>query len=820
MRCTRIITKALVVCAWPVLSPSISAAQPPADADRGTDSAPAPTPKPVQITPPLALQPLDVDYPAEAEGAATVLVELLIDEQGRVSETEIVQGEGVFAEVTTQAARQWQFSPATRDGNALAARIRVEVHFTEPAPEPEVPEEPAVPNEPPPPGADGAGEPSEPSSPELALVSDPVSIVVLGERPADVKRLGRAEVRQMPGAFGDPYRAIEALPGVTPIASGLPYFFIRGAPPGNVGYFFDEVSVPLLYHAAAGPGVIHPAFIESVDLYAGAYPAKYGRFAGGIVEGQAADPDYDLRGELSLRLIDAGGFAEVPFADDRGSVMVGGRYSYTGLLVSLLAPDTTLGYWDYQARASYMLNPDDTLSLFAFGSHDFFEAQNNSGEMVQILDLTFHRVQGKYSHLIDSQSGIGVSLLGTFDRTGLGEGLDLNSNGLGARIFYENRVGPTLTARAGVDAMWTRSAINLDFDENEEQFDDDEFDDDDDTGSPEQQFERLQLPQPGFPDSVLQPLDDLREQDAQASARTQLFSRDDIASGFWMEAVWQVAPSVTLTPGFRFDVYHTDGDTLLAPEPRLTARFDVMRNVSMIHTVGVAHQPPSFPIPIPGATPSAGDGLQRAVQSSAGVEVVLPARFSGSATVFQNLTFNSTDALGTANLQYNDVSANLVEDRTTSHAYGLELYIRRSLSEAVGGFLSYTFARSQRSVARGTGLSTFDRTHVLNLALAIDLGRNWRLGTRLVTYSGIPAQVAYAEAARRPPRTPWYYRLDARLEKRWLIGTSGAWWALVAEMVNTTLNEEVVSTSCYAFGCSDQSIGPVSIPSLGIEASF
>src|SRR5690606_8943648 len=146
----------------------------------------------------------------------------------------------------------------------------------------------------------------------------------------------------------------------------------------------------------------------------------------------------------------------------------------------------------------------------------------------------------------------------------------------------------------------------------EEQFDDDEFDDDDDTGSPEQQFERLQLPQPGFPDSVLQPLDDLREQDAQASARTQLFSRDDIASGFWMEAVWQVAPSVTLTPGFRFDVYHTDGDTLLAPEPRLTARFDVMRNVSMIHTVGVAHQPPSFPIPIPGATPSAGDGLQRA----------------------------------------------------------------------------------------------------------------------------------------------------------------------------------------------------------------
>src|SRR5690606_6741208 len=202
-----------------------------------------------------------------------------------------------------------------------------------------------------------------------------------------------------------------------------------------------------------------------------------------------------------------------------------------------------------------------------------------------------------------------------------------------------------------------------------------------------------------------------------------LFSRHDLATGFWLEAVWRVVPRVTLTPGFRFDVYRTGNDTLIAPEPRLTARFDVLSDVSLIHTIGVAHQPPSFPIPIPGATPSAADGLQRAVQSSAGVEVALPARFSGSATVFQNLTFNSTDALGAASLQASDPSSNPVSDRTTSHAYGLELYLKRSLSEAVGGFLSYTLARSLRSVARGNGISTFDRTHVLNLALAFDLGR-------------------------------------------------------------------------------------------------
>jgi len=60
-------------------------------------------------------------------------------------------------------------------------------------------------------------------------------ILVLGERAPTRHRLGRAEVREMPGAFGDPFRAIEALPGVVPLVSGLPYFYVRGAPPGNVG---------------------------------------------------------------------------------------------------------------------------------------------------------------------------------------------------------------------------------------------------------------------------------------------------------------------------------------------------------------------------------------------------------------------------------------------------------------------------------------------------------------------------------------------------------------------------------------------------------
>ena len=193
---------------------------------------------------------------------------------------------------------------------------------------------------------------------------------------------------------------------------------------------------------------------------------------------------------------------------------------------------------------------------------------------------------------------------------------------------------------------------------------------------------------------------------------------------------------------------------------------------------------------------------------------------SASATVFQNVVLNSTDVFGISSLQQSDPSGNAFTQKTTAHTVGLELYLKRPLTERLGGFLSYTLSRSTRSVPRVSGISSFDRSHVLNAALAFDLGRRWRLGLRGVTYSGIPAQVAYADAAKAPPRTPWFYRLDWRLEKRFLIGTQGAWWALVFEALNTTLNKEVLQSSCYAYGCSNNAIGPVTIPSVGVEASF
>src|SRR5690606_11926468 len=93
---------------------------------------------------------------------------------------------------------------------------------------------------------------------------------------------------------------------------------------------------------------------------------------------------------------------------------------------------------------------------------------------------------------------------------------------------------------------------------------------------------------------------------------TDLFaSRNDALFGGWLDAVLDLGHGITLTPGFRFDVYASRGALELAPEPRLSVRFQLDPSLALLHDIGIAHQAPSFAIPVPGFSGTAAEGLQR-----------------------------------------------------------------------------------------------------------------------------------------------------------------------------------------------------------------
>ncbi|HEY6461175.1 MAG TPA: TonB family protein, partial [Polyangiaceae bacterium] len=208
-----------------------------------TASTPATPPHPAEaaVTPPAVQGNTDVPYPPGAQGDAVVLLAVDLDRDGRVTNAIVIEGSEPFAEQARRAVLRWQFTPARRGTTPVAARIHARVRFHQEE-SPSTPSPTAVP-----PAAPGTPATSPAPPPALASTSSvvlevPEEVNVHGARhELGETTLSAADVREMPGAFGDPFRAIEGLPGVIPVVSGLPYFYIRGAPPTNNAYLVDGI---------------------------------------------------------------------------------------------------------------------------------------------------------------------------------------------------------------------------------------------------------------------------------------------------------------------------------------------------------------------------------------------------------------------------------------------------------------------------------------------------------------------------------------------------------------------------------------------------
>lgn len=701
-----------------------------------------------------------VIYPSGAAGSATVLLELVIDREGAVTSVDVLSGDEPFAGAAAQAATGWQFAAATRGGQPVPARIRFEVTYTPPAELP-LPIS-SVPN---------AGEPRASAQPTPRV--QVTQVQVFGTSTPGTLSLAQAEVRMLPGAFGDPFRAVSVLPGVGQLVTGLPVFFVRGAPPGNLGFLVDGVRVPLLFHAFLGPSVIHPKMIERIELHAGGYPASYGRYAGGVINADLSRPAGRLNGEWSVRLVDSGAFVDVPFANGRGNAMLAGRYSYTALLLSLLS-DITLEYWDYQALVSYDLSSRGTLSLFAFGAYDYAATppDEERGEVAADGEnaVLFHRLDLRYDHRYGEHTKLRVA--GTFGVEGTRGGQGLVRDMLGAaRLELRSQLSPALLLRAGASANVDRYELELD-------------------PNTENYLDVVEL----FP------------------------SRVDSVFGAYADVVIAAAPGITVTPGIRFDRYGSAGESAIGVSPRLAANFRINETVSIEHAVGIADQPPNFVPGVPGvAVAGLPGGLQRSVQTSSGVKAELPWDVSLATSLFYNSYFSLTDPFS----QNQDLDLDVEEARVRSigAAMGLEVLLQRRLTRRVGGMLSYTLSRSTRSHERIHTLSGYDRPHVLNVGGAFDLGRRWLASANSVFYSGVPGSRNFGE--RRifdQSRARPFFRIDVRLEKRFRLSET-AWWSLVAEVMNASFSREVLRRPCEP-RCSDDVVGPIVLPSLGVMGQF
>ncbi|HVR62568.1 MAG TPA: TonB family protein, partial [Polyangia bacterium] len=509
---------------------------------------------------------------------------------------------------------------------------------------------------------------------------DPYEIVVVGEtRREEVSRitLRGAEIQQVPGTFGDPFRVIQTLPGVSSVVSLLPFPVVRGASPSSTGFLLDGTRVPLLFHLLSGPSVIHPQFIDEIQFFPGGAPAPYGGYTGGIVDGRTARarPDEHLL-DFDLNLLQVGGFVRQPLPIIGATVTAAGRYGFPGLLLSLATKQVSLSYWDYQLRVDGG-NASNGWTAFFFGAYDELDtpAPNTppgtpNPTLQPSLELGFHRGDLRW-HATQGRLEETARVVLGYDRT-LSMGTDFSVLIAEPTLALTFTQGPQLKIAAGVAGA----------------------------------------------------LHDVT-QGAGAIAADNPFSMITSALGkayqgsAYLDVIWRPAPALLIRPGVRGDVFQDDTATKSSVDPRLTVRYRLFDRdlpdvapgsddsaVWLKGSAGIYHQPPRFVLPVPGLDlMPLKYGLLRSYQTSLGTEIPLAAKFQLSVEGFFNdmdptifdLSVNNATVVKTANnglvpinIFNPPMDGQEIVDRLTTpqlgRAYGIEFLLRRQSKTGVFGW--------------------------------------------------------------------------------------------------------------------------------------
>jgi TonB family protein len=325
--------------------------------------APAQPPPPPTIVLPVLKSDPGAAYPKQAleDGVrepVTVVLVLTLDATGKVTDAKVEASMGHgFDEAALEAGKQLEFSPATKNGTPVAAKVKHKYTFT------------------PPPGrfiarvsssaigpiagatvtlrggdgaervatTDGVGiakfdalpfgkwhvvvaasgfkgaegdqdvGPGEEISNVFRLDAEAVAkpaqgadggappddiedVVVRGTKPpreVTKRTMEQRELLRAPGSNGDALRALQNLPGIARPPGLAGLLIVRGAAPNETQIFVDGTNVPLVYHFGGLSSVVPTELLEKIDFYPGNFSAQYGRALGGIVDVGIREPKKD-----------------------------------------------------------------------------------------------------------------------------------------------------------------------------------------------------------------------------------------------------------------------------------------------------------------------------------------------------------------------------------------------------------------------------------------------------------------------------------------------------------------------------------------------
>ena len=627
---------------------------------------------------------------------------------------------------------------------------------------------------------------------ETVTVTAPV--FVAGE---EVKTSGflasGTEVANSAGALQDVSRFVQTLPGAV---IGTDDFrndlIVRGGSPLENLYIVDNVEIPNINtfanFASAGGTVsmIDAALVQDVTFLTGGFPAVYGNRASSVLQVALREGDRQrTRGRVTFGFAGVGGVVEGPVGSaGRGSWALSARRSF----LDLVTDDTGIGgvpvLYTVNGKLLYDLSARDRVWLLNVTGVDRVRlgATEDSDPTEELSNLDINYSGERYATGFNWQRTFGARGVGLF-------GVTYGRAGVEQRVRDLIRDGnpppgtPVADQIADADEVFREFSSESDLTVKY------------DLTLNAARVGKLQVG--GFVRRTVTDYDAAspfgNESPFFVEAETNPFAIDErrvtVNAGAYTQASRRLGARFGVTAGLRVDRYGYLPAMRLSP--RVGASVDLTPELSLRLSGGRFYQQPFlvFATVFPenrSLEPFYADHLVGGVSLTRGRSVRMTiegygkryGRYPVSRDVAQLSLANVGDTFAVRDILFP------MKSEGTGTAYGVELFAERKPEPGVKWYGQGNLAFSRSRYAGFDAVqrpASYDYPVVANATANYRINERWEIGTRVSYLAGrpyTPIDEALSSAGRRPiydlarvneARNPAYFRVDLRVDRRWLV---------------------------------------------------
>ena len=201
-----------------------------------------------------------------------------------------------------------------------------------------------------------------------------------------MSKISSLDIQEMPVFLGEPdvIKTILTLPGVSTVGEGAGGFNVRG---GNIDQNLISQDGALVFNSSHAMGffsVFNPDVIRDVTLYKGHMPAQFGGRVSSVLDVRLKGNNYEnLKVSGGVGMLASRVAIETPIVKGKTALMVGGRVAYSDWVLNFVdnpnVRNSSLNFYDINAKISQRLGQKGSLSLSAYNSHDRFSFSDEFG---------------------------------------------------------------------------------------------------------------------------------------------------------------------------------------------------------------------------------------------------------------------------------------------------------------------------------------------------------------------------------------------------------------------------------------------------------